>query len=139
MTVPAPDLAIRVPCRAPACALRRSYILRCIVPGSPGPTFWWDPPLAATTYALLPTCTWARLRGWYVLVDADPDDLEPKAMREEAHRAHAGVPSDLRDCRNLIAEHKPLPAQRSVLAGHHRPALSSFFSGVCRKLSGLQN
>src|SRR5438477_12430072 len=74
-----------------------------------------------------------------VLVDADPDDLEPKAMREQAHRAHAGVPSDSRACRNLIAEHKPLPAQRSVLAGHHRPALSSFFSGVCRKLSGLQN
>src|SRR5207237_7589415 len=67
MTVPARDLAIRVPCRAPACALRRNYIRRCIVPGSPGPTFWWDPPLAATTYALLPTCTWARLRGWYWL------------------------------------------------------------------------
>src|SRR5712691_386248 len=45
-----------------------------------------------------------------VLVDADPDDLEPEAMREEAHRAHAGLPSDLRDCRNAIAEHKPLPA-----------------------------
>jgi pimeloyl-ACP methyl ester carboxylesterase len=44
-----------------------------------------------------------------VLVDADPDDLEPEAMREEAHRAHAGIPSDLRDCRNAIAEHKPLP------------------------------
>src|SRR5499425_1756917 len=48
-----------------------------------------------------------------VLDDADPDDLEPKAMREEAHRAHAGIPSDLRDCRNLITEHKPLPAQPS--------------------------
>src|SRR5208283_2269954 len=44
-----------------------------------------------------------------VLVDADPDDLEPAAMREEAHRGHAGIPSDLRDCRNAIAEHKPLP------------------------------
>ena len=42
-----------------------------------------------------------------VLVDADPDDLEPEAMREEAHRGHAGIPSDLRDCRNAIAEHKP--------------------------------
>src|SRR6201998_647023 len=41
-----------------------------------------------------------------VLVDADPDDLEPEAMREEAHRGHAGIPSDLRDCRNAIAEHK---------------------------------
>ncbi len=46
-----------------------------------------------------------------VLDDADPDDLEPKAMQEEAHRGHAGIPSDLRHCRNLIAEHKPLPAQ----------------------------
>lgn len=42
-----------------------------------------------------------------VLVDADPDDLEPEAMREEAHRGHAGIPSDLRNCRNAIAEHKP--------------------------------
>jgi pimeloyl-ACP methyl ester carboxylesterase len=48
-----------------------------------------------------------------VLDDADPDDLEPKAMQEEAHRAKAGLPPDLRDCRNLIAEHKPLPAQPS--------------------------
>src|SRR5271165_4734988 len=48
-----------------------------------------------------------------VLDDADPDDLEPKAMQEEAHRGHAGPPSELRDCRNLIAEHKPLPAQPS--------------------------
>src|SRR5436853_1389514 len=39
-----------------------------------------------------------------VLVDADPDDLEPKAMQEEAHRGHAGIPSDLRDCRNAIAK-----------------------------------
>src|SRR6266513_3957972 len=66
-----------------------------------------------------------------VLVDADPDDLEPKAMREEATRAHAGVPSDLRDCRNLIAEHKPLPAQRS---GSGRPpqtcAQQFFFRGL---------
>ncbi len=45
-----------------------------------------------------------------VLDDADPDDLEPREMREEAHRAHAGIPSGLRDCRNAIAEHKPLPA-----------------------------
>jgi hypothetical protein len=44
-----------------------------------------------------------------VLVDADPDDLEPEAMRAEAHRAHAGIPSDLRDCRNAIAGHKPFP------------------------------
>jgi len=66
-----------------------------------------------------------------VMVDADPDDLEPRAMREEAHRAHAGVPSGLRDCRNLIAEHKPLPAQPS---GSGRPpqtcAQQFFFRGL---------
>ena len=47
-----------------------------------------------------------------VMVDADPDDLEPKAMQEEAHRGHAGIPPDLRNCRNAIAEHKPLPSLR---------------------------
>jgi pimeloyl-ACP methyl ester carboxylesterase len=46
-----------------------------------------------------------------VLDDADPNDLEPQAMREEEHRGQARIPADLRDCRNLIAEHKPLPAQ----------------------------
>lgn len=46
-----------------------------------------------------------------VLDDADPNDLEPKEMQEESHRGQAGIPADLRDCRNLIAEHKPLPAQ----------------------------
>src|SRR5947209_18860954 len=48
-----------------------------------------------------------------VLDDADPTDVEPKSMREQEHRGHAGIPSDLRDCRNAIAEHKPLPAQDS--------------------------
>jgi pimeloyl-ACP methyl ester carboxylesterase len=45
-----------------------------------------------------------------VLVDADSDDLEPEAMREESHRGQARIPSQLRDCRNAIVEHKPLPA-----------------------------
>jgi pimeloyl-ACP methyl ester carboxylesterase len=44
-----------------------------------------------------------------VLVDADSIDVEPAAMREEEHRRQAGIPKDMRDCRNLIAEHKPLP------------------------------
>jgi pimeloyl-ACP methyl ester carboxylesterase len=48
-----------------------------------------------------------------VLVDADSGDVEPEAMREKDHRGQARIPSDLRDCRNLIAEHKPLPAQPS--------------------------
>jgi pimeloyl-ACP methyl ester carboxylesterase len=42
-----------------------------------------------------------------VMVDADADDVGPKAMQEEAHRGHASIPSDLRDCRDAIAKHKP--------------------------------
>jgi pimeloyl-ACP methyl ester carboxylesterase len=42
-----------------------------------------------------------------VLIDADSDDVAPEAMREESHRSHADIPSDLRKCRNAIAEHKP--------------------------------
>ena len=66
-----------------------------------------------------------------VLDDADSDDLEPKAMQEEAHRAHAGLPSDLRACRNLIAEHKPLPGQPSD-PGHppQTCAQQFFFRGL---------
>jgi pimeloyl-ACP methyl ester carboxylesterase len=66
-----------------------------------------------------------------VLDDADSDDLEPKAMQEEAHRAHAGIPADLRDCRNLVAEHKALP---KVPSGSGRPAQTCaqqfFFRGL---------
>jgi pimeloyl-ACP methyl ester carboxylesterase len=42
-----------------------------------------------------------------VMVDADADDVGPKAMQEEAHRGHASIPSDLRECRDAIAKHKP--------------------------------
>ena len=75
-----------------------------------------------------------------VLDDADPTDVEPKSMREEEHRGHAGIPSDLRDCRNAIAEHKPLPAQDSGPGSHNRPVLSSFFSGFAgsRVVSGIE-
>jgi pimeloyl-ACP methyl ester carboxylesterase len=62
-----------------------------------------------------------------VLDDADPDDLEPKAMQEEAHRGHAGIPSDLRDCRNAMAEHKPLPALGSVSGRPQQTCAQQFF------------
>jgi hypothetical protein len=44
------------------------------------------------------------------MVDADPDDLEPTAMREDAHRGHASIPSDLRKCRDAITAHEAEPA-----------------------------
>jgi pimeloyl-ACP methyl ester carboxylesterase len=73
-----------------------------------------------------------------VLVDPDPDDLEPEAMREETHRGHAGIPSDLRDCRNAIAEHKPLPVT-SEPGRPQQTCAQQFFFGACRKQSGLRN
>jgi pimeloyl-ACP methyl ester carboxylesterase len=42
-----------------------------------------------------------------VLIDADSTDVEPEPMQAEEHRGHASIPSDLRDCRNALAEHKP--------------------------------
>jgi pimeloyl-ACP methyl ester carboxylesterase len=66
-----------------------------------------------------------------VLVDADPTDVEPKSMREAEHRSHASIPSDLRDCRNAIAEHKPLPAQDSGPGKPpHTCAEQFFFRGL---------
>jgi pimeloyl-ACP methyl ester carboxylesterase len=62
-----------------------------------------------------------------VLDDADPTDVEPKSMREEEHRGHAGIPSDLRDCRNAIAEHKPLPAQDSGPSQPQQTCAQQFF------------
>jgi hypothetical protein len=44
-----------------------------------------------------------------VLVDADPTDVEPEAMREADRRGHIEIVSRLRDCRNAIAERKPSP------------------------------
>jgi pimeloyl-ACP methyl ester carboxylesterase len=48
-----------------------------------------------------------------VLVDADATDLEPGWMQELDRRGRGELVSQLRDCRNAIAEHKPLPALRS--------------------------
>ena len=62
-----------------------------------------------------------------VLDDADPTDVEPTSMREEEHRGHAGIPSDLRDCRTAIAEHKPLPAQDSGPGQPQQTCVQQFF------------
>ncbi|MGO9519683.1 MAG: alpha/beta fold hydrolase [Candidatus Korobacteraceae bacterium] len=65
-----------------------------------------------------------------VLDDADSTDVEPKAMQEEDHRGLAGIPKDMRECRDLIVAHKPLP----VASRHGRPpqncAQQLFFRGL---------
>jgi pimeloyl-ACP methyl ester carboxylesterase len=48
-----------------------------------------------------------------VLVDADATDLEPKAMQEEDRRGRGDLISQLLDCRNAIAEQRPLPTSAS--------------------------
>lgn len=73
-----------------------------------------------------------------VLVDADPTDLEPKAMQEEDRRGRAGFISQLRNCRNAIAEHKPLPPLGSGPGKEQKPVPSSFFAG-CRRRHGRRN
>ena len=65
-----------------------------------------------------------------VLVDADPADLEPKAMQEEQYRGSVGILSQLRDCRNAIAEHKPLPALKSRPGQAQRTCAQQFFRGI---------
>jgi len=65
-----------------------------------------------------------------VMVDADPDELEPQTMQEETHRGHAGIISQLRDCRNAIAEHKPLPVMKSRPGQPQRTCAQQFFRGL---------
>jgi pimeloyl-ACP methyl ester carboxylesterase len=65
-----------------------------------------------------------------VLVDADPGDVEPKAMQEDQHRGVVGILSQLRDCRNAIAEHKPLPALPSRPGQPQRTCAQQFFRGL---------
>src|SRR5207248_9892577 len=65
-----------------------------------------------------------------VMVDADPDDLEPQTMQEETHRGHAGIISQLRDCRNAIAEHKPLPVINQRPGRPQRNCAQQFFAGL---------
>src|SRR6266852_3715285 len=45
-----------------------------------------------------------------VMVDGDASEFEPKEMWEKEHLGDKGIIAQLRDCRNAIAEHKPLPA-----------------------------
>jgi pimeloyl-ACP methyl ester carboxylesterase len=65
-----------------------------------------------------------------ILVDADPTDVEPKSMQEEEHRGLASLPSDLRDCRNAIAEHKPLPVTSRRGKPQKTCAQQFFFRGL---------
>jgi pimeloyl-ACP methyl ester carboxylesterase len=65
-----------------------------------------------------------------VLVDADADDAVPRSRQEDDHRGEVGIISQLRDCRNAIAEHKPLPELPSRPGQPHRTCAQQFFRGL---------
>ncbi|MGI9104142.1 MAG: SUMF1/EgtB/PvdO family nonheme iron enzyme [Terriglobales bacterium] len=65
-----------------------------------------------------------------VLVDADPSDVEPKAMWEEEHRGDKRIIAQLRDCRNAIAEHRPLPPLTGRPGQGERTCAQQFFRGL---------
>jgi pimeloyl-ACP methyl ester carboxylesterase len=61
------------------------------------------------------------------LIDADSDDVGPQAMREEQHRTDGKILSQLRECRNAVAGHKPLP---KLGPGSERTCAQQFFRGL---------
>jgi pimeloyl-ACP methyl ester carboxylesterase len=65
-----------------------------------------------------------------ILVDADATDLEPKQMQQEDRRGRGGFVSQLRDCRNAIAEHKPLPTLASGAGEPQKTCAQQFFRGL---------
>jgi pimeloyl-ACP methyl ester carboxylesterase len=69
-----------------------------------------------------------------VLVDADATDLEPKWMQELDRRGRGELVSQLRACRNAIAEHRPLPASGSSTGDSQKNcAQQLFFRGLPEK------
>ncbi len=65
-----------------------------------------------------------------VLDDADSDDVGPQAMQEDQHRREVEILSRLRDCRNAIAEHKPLPPLPPRPGQPQRTCAQQFFRGL---------
>ena len=62
-----------------------------------------------------------------VMVDADPDEFEP-AMSDTSR--DMGIAADLRECRNAIAEHKPLPTSPARPGHPERTCAQQFFRGI---------
>ena len=64
-----------------------------------------------------------------VLVDGDASDLEPKTMQEKDHRGEIEFVSQVRQCRNAIAENKPLPLRSRSGQPQRTCAEETFFRG----------
>jgi pimeloyl-ACP methyl ester carboxylesterase len=65
-----------------------------------------------------------------VLVEGDPSDVEPKGMRDDDHRGHAGILAGLRKCRDAVAAGTPLPLLPARPGGPRRTCAQQFFRGL---------
>ena len=65
-----------------------------------------------------------------VMVDADPDEFEPKAKAEGRRRGELRIIAELRECRNAVAEHKPLPMLPSRPGEPQSTCAQQFFRGL---------
>jgi hypothetical protein len=65
-----------------------------------------------------------------VMVDADPDEFLPKAKAEKRHRGELRIASELGECRNAVAEHKPLPMLPSRPGEPKSTCAQQFFRGL---------
>jgi pimeloyl-ACP methyl ester carboxylesterase len=65
-----------------------------------------------------------------VMDDADSDDVGPKAMQEDQHQREVQIVSRLRDCRDAVADHKPLPALPPRPGQPQRTCAQQFFRGI---------
>jgi pimeloyl-ACP methyl ester carboxylesterase len=65
-----------------------------------------------------------------VLVEADPSDVEPKAMQDDDHRGNAKFLVRLRECRDAVAAGKPLPLLPSRPGQPDRTCAQQFFRGL---------
>jgi len=65
-----------------------------------------------------------------VLVEADPSDVEPKAMQDDDHRGEARNLVRLRECRDAIAAGNPLPLLPPRPGQPHRTCAQQFFRGL---------
>jgi pimeloyl-ACP methyl ester carboxylesterase len=65
-----------------------------------------------------------------ILVEADPSDVEPKAMQDREHQGQATYVGKLRECRDSIAAGKPLPPLPARPGQPNRTCAQQFFRGL---------
>ena len=65
-----------------------------------------------------------------VMVDGDASEFEPKEMTDKEHTGDKDIIAQLRDCRNAVAEHKPLPMQPARPGRPPRTCAQQFFRGI---------